>query len=115
MMKRQISPAGYRVLVRLKETKKEKEEVSEGGIIMKIKTNKEMVAESRNVQEAYVIKIGPTAFQAFDDGHAWCKEGDCVLICRNSGDELYDIEDEQIYRIINDRDIQAVFEGEGLQ
>ena len=82
---------------------------------LRLKTKNRIKLEQRATQEAYVVAIGPTAFKAFDDGLPWCKVGDCVLICKYSGDDLDDVEEDEIYRVINDRDIEAVFIDEGLQ
>ena len=113
MLKRQIKPAGHRVLVKLKKINETKE-VTYGDkkIIVEIKTEKKLNAEKLSTQEARIVALGPTAFKAFDDGVPWCKEGDLVMICRYSGDDRTDIEDDEIYRIINDEDVQAIFVGE---
>lgn len=111
-MRRLIKPAGHRVLVKLKKIDEQKEVKSEGGLILEIKENKKIKAEKRATQEARIISLGPNAFKAFDDGQPWCKEGDLAMICRYSGDDLEDIEDGEIYRIINDEDVQAIFVGE---
>lgn len=113
-MSRDISPCGYRVLVRLKPVDQELEKKTESGIIIEVKQKSKIDREQRATQEAYVIKIGRTAWKAYDDGHAWCKEGDCVLIAKYSGDDLDDIREDGIYRVIQDRDILAVFNGEEL-
>lgn len=101
-------PAGFRVLVKLKKVNEAKEIKSAGGIVMEIKENKKINAEKRATQKAYVIAVGKTAWKGYDDGHPWAKVGDCVLICKYSGDDLDDVEEDQIYRIISDRDIEAV-------
>lgn len=114
MINRHVKPAGFRVLVKLKKIDESTEIKSDSGLVLEIKSKESIEREKRSTQEAYVMSLGPTAFKAFDDGRAWCKEGDCVLICKYSGDDLTDVEDGEIYRIISDRDIEAVFEGEGL-
>lgn len=101
-------PAGHRVLVRLKLEEEVKEVVSKGGIITEIKDNKIIEREKYATQEAHVVTLGMTAFKAFDDGEAWCKTGDLVLICKYSGDDRKDPDTGDIYRIINDEDIMAV-------
>jgi len=99
--------------VRLKKFEEIKEVKSEGsGIILEIKKESKLNAEKYATQEAEVMALGHTAFKAFDDGEPWCKVGDKVMICKYSGDDRTDIEDGEIYRIINDEDIQAIFEGE---
>lgn len=115
MKKRYVKPAGFRVLVKLKQIDQELEEVSDGGIITKVKTKTTRELEQRATQEAYIIELGPTAFQAFDDGRPWVKPGDCVLICKYSGDDLFDIEEDAVYRVISDRDIEAIFPEESIE
>lgn len=105
-----IKPAGHRVLVRLKETSKELEEKSEGGIIVEVKDNDKVEAEQRATQEAYVERLGFTAFKAFDDGEPWCKVGDLVIITRYSGEDREDPKSGEVYRIINDEDVIAIIE-----
>ena len=103
-----ITPAGYRVLVRLKKTDKKVDEVSEGGIILE--TNVDVEAHQYATQEAYVEKLGITAFKSFDEGDPWCKVGDLVLIAKYSGENRKDLKTGEIYRVINDQDIIAILE-----
>ncbi len=114
-MKRKIKPCGYRVLVKLKKIDEAEEVKSAGGIITEVRSKSKIDLEQQATQEAYVIGLGPTAFKAYDDGEPWVKEGDCVVICKYSGDDRKDIEEGEVYRIINDNDIQAVFPEEGLK
>lgn len=111
---RKVKPCGFRVLVKLKKIVPELEKKTEYGIIYELSTDQKEKLKQRATQEAYVMALGPTAFKGFDDGHQWCKVGDLVQICKYSGDDLKDIETDEIYRIINDADIQCIFEGEGL-
>lgn len=106
-MKRDIVPPGDRVLVRLKPV----EEVSKGGIILH-GTAKSAEKEQYAVQEAYVVRVGWDAWVLLGSGKPWCKVGDCVLIKKYSGEDLDDIEDGVLYRVISDEDIVAVFRGE---
>lgn len=105
---RKVKAPGYRVLVKIKPVEKEKETLSKGGLILEIKTDKQIQREQEANTEAYVVDIGPSAFKAFDDGTPWCKVGDCVLISRYSG-TLVEATDGDVYRMINDQDIQAIF------
>lgn len=111
---RNLKAVGHRVLVRLKQIDESLEEMSDGGIITKVKTKSRVDLEKQATQEAYVIQIGQNAWKAYDDGDPWAKVGDCVLISKYSGDDRHDIEDGEIYRLINDGDIHGVFEGEEL-
>ena len=113
-MMRKVKPAGFRVLVKLKKVAQEEEQKTESGIIVKVKTKSYIEREQRATQEAYIMDLGPSAFKAFDDGQPWCAVGDCVLISKYSGDDLDDIEEDEIYRIINDRDIEAVYPEDAL-
>jgi len=106
---RKVKAPGYRVLVRLKPMEKKTEVISKGGLILEIKTDKQLDREQEAMTEAYVVDIGPSAFKAFDDGAPWCKVGDCVLISKYSGTSI-DCQDEgNHYRMINDQDIQGIF------
>ena len=107
-MSRLVKAPGYRVLVRLKPLEKKKETLSKGGLILEVKTDRQHDREQEAMTEAYVVDIGPSAFKAFDDGRPWCAVGDCVLISKYSG-TLVEVDEEHIYRMINDQDIQAVF------
>lgn len=110
MMKRKVKAVGFRVVVKLK---KIEEKLTPGGVI--VRAESQMHKEKRATQEAYVVEVGPQAFKDFGDGEPWCKKGDCVLIAKYSGDDLLDVEDDEVYRVINDRDIEAVFENEELK
>jgi co-chaperonin GroES (HSP10) len=88
------------------------EKKSEGGIILEHKARAEINREHRGTQEARVVAIGPCAYADYGDGTPWCRPGDLVMICRYSGDDLDDIEDGEIYRVINDKDVMSVYEGE---
>ena len=63
--------------------------------------------ESRATVVAYVVKIGPLAYQDHDKfgGEAWCKEGDWVCIGRYAGSR-FQIEGGEV-RIINDDEVIA--------
>lgn len=110
---RQVKAPGYRVLVRLKPIEKIKEAKSAGGLILEYKSNQQLDREQEAMTEAYIVDIGPSAFKAFDDGRPWCKVGDCVLISKYSGTLVDAVEEGQIYRMINDQDIQAIFPEDG--
>lgn len=95
--------------MKLRKIDQEEYTTTDSGLITAVRTKSRIEREQRATQEAYVIECGPSAFKAFDDGEPWCKVGDCVLISKYSGDDLDDIEDDEIYRVINDRDIEAIF------
>lgn len=108
MMKRTLIPAGHRVLVKLY---KPKTEITSFGLEI-IKDERAKMAEKYATQEATVVAMGMNAFKAFDNGAPWCKVGDKVLICKYSGENREDLEDGELYRLINDEDIHGIFEGE---
>lgn len=108
-MKRKLVPAGHRVLVKLKQIEKEKEVVNDWGFVTEIKDERALEREQYATQEAYVMDLGITAFRGFDSGEPWCKKGDLVLICKYSGEDRKDLEEGEIYRIINDEDVIGVF------
>ena len=63
--------------------------------------------EARATVVAYVIKVGPLAYQDQDKfgGEPWCKEGDWVCIGRYAGSR-FKIEGGEV-RIINDDEVIA--------
>lgn len=100
---------GCKIIVKLKKTEKVKEVKSEGGILLEFKTERQVTQEAYATQEARVVAIGPAVCEDYTKG---LKVGDLVMICKYSGEDKSDIEDDEIYRVINDNDIHAVFEGE---
>lgn len=113
---RDLKPVGHRVLVKLKKNSDSDETyVMKNGIITEIRTERKKTAEKMSTQEAWIMALGQNAFKAFDDGSPWCKVGDLALICKYSGEDRSDIEEGEIYRIINDEDIEAIFKGEELK
>ena len=62
--------------------------------------------ESLATVVAYVVKVGPLAYQDENkfDGVPWCKEGDWVLIGRYAG-ARFSLEDDAEVRIINDDEV----------
>lgn len=109
-----VKAPGYRILVKIKPL--EKKDTFEGSMIVKPDTSKSRhQREQEAITKAYVVDVGPSAFKAIDDGEPWCKVGDCVQISRYSGTLIDDIEEDVVYRMINDQDIQAVFPLEGLK
>ena len=103
-----VEPCGFRVLVKLKKMNQEVEEKTESGIVFGIKTQQCLEWEQRGTQLAYVVSIGKSSWKGFDDGHPWCKEGDLVLICKHAGDDMDFVEEDEIYRVIADRDIECI-------
>lgn len=107
-MKRNLQPAGHRVLIKLKQSKKE---VTSFGLEI-VEDERVRQGKKYAMTEAKVVALGMNAFKAFDDGVPWCKVGDTVLVSKYSGETIEGIEDDEIYRLINDEDIHGVYVGE---
>lgn len=101
-MKRIPKACGYRLVVKLK---KVEERTASGIIIASARVEREQEA----MQEATVVDVGPEAFKQFGDTQ-WCKKGDLVLIQKYSGAIIPDIEEDEVYRVINDQDVWIRFE-----
>jgi co-chaperonin GroES (HSP10) len=114
MLKSKVKAPGYRVFVKLKKLETVKEVTSAGGIITEIKTDSQLEREQEAMSRAYVLSIGPAAWKDIDDGTPWCKPGDCVLINKYSGTLMKIGENNEIYRVLNDKDIQLVFPDDRL-
>ena len=95
-------PTGWRVLV-MPYMGKEK---TDGGVYIPDAAREK---EARATTVAYVVKVGPLAYQdpnKFGDGcEPWCKEGDWVCIGRYAGSR-FNIEGGEV-RIINDDEVIA--------
>lgn len=116
-MTRVVKAPGFKVLVRLKNIEKNKEEVSAGGIIMQLKSENDLELEQQGMCEGYVMDIGPLAgyINGIPEKHVPCRVGDAVLFHRYAGTLLEGMQDEFNYRMISDLDIQAVFPEEGIK
>ncbi len=55
-----------------------------------------------------VVKVGLSAWKAFDDGTPWAKVGDRVAISKYGGFVIEDPANKFQYRLINDEDVTAV-------
>lgn len=96
-----ITPAGHRVLVKVEEAEK----VTKGGIVIPDHL------QDRNTEASTIgtiVAVGPTAWQAFDDGTPWAQVGDRVAFAQYGGKKITDPETDETYRILNDEDIIAV-------
>lgn len=94
-----VDPAGHRVIIKPDSL----EEISEGGIVMAYVDKKR---QEGGIHTGTLIKIGPTAWKAFDDGVPWAKEGDRVYFAKYGGYEI-DHNGEK-YRVMNDEDVTAI-------
>ena len=99
LLERMPEPTGWRVLVLPYRGKG----VTEGGIQLVKET---VDRESLSTVVAYVLKVGPLAYQESDKygNKPWCKKGDWVLIGRYAGSR-FRLEDDNEVRIINDDDV----------
>lgn len=112
-------PAGYRIKVKLRDVESNydsdefgnKITKSASGLIVEVKKKRDIEREQFAVQVAEVIQVGLTAWKGFDDGEAWCKVGDVVLIAKYAGVNREDPITGDIYSIIDDRDIIAYQRG----
>ena len=93
-------PTGWRILV-MPYTGNDK---TDGGVYI---PDQVRLRVARATVVAYVIKVGPLAYQDQDKfgGEAWCKEGDWVCIGRYAGSR-FKIEGGEV-RIINDDEVIA--------
>ena len=96
-----IEPCGHRVIVKPDPV----EEISKGGIVVSVgdKKEREQAAQTTGV----IVAIGPTAWQAFDDGKPWAAVGDRVFYAKYGGWK-FDHEGVE-YRLLNDEDVTARF------
>lgn len=93
-----IIPVGHRVLVLPVEI----EQTTKSGIIITDMTK--MMEESAQTQGT-IIAIGETCWD--DQPSPWAKVGDFVMFGKYAG-VVYEGNDGQKYRVLNDRDIVAV-------
>lgn len=89
---------GFRVLIEPEEIK----EVTAGGIVLPEELIK---AERRATQTGTIVSIGPTAWQAFDDGEKWAKVGDKVHYSKYGGKLILDVDTGKELVVIADEDI----------
>lgn len=106
-----VEVCGFRVLVKI-DPPKERIEVPEAlkntGFQIEIPRQQE-AAEEVASQTGVIVKVGPTAWRAYDDGQAWAKIGDRIIFSKFSGKLIDNPEDEaNKYMLINDEDVQLV-------
>jgi co-chaperonin GroES (HSP10) len=113
IMNRHPRPIGSYILVRLKRIDEEKEVKTDWGFIERIREDSQIKREQRGTKEAYIVAIGEDAPNELG-GELGFKIGDLVLIAKYAGDDMDDVVDGEIFRIVNARQIQLVFDGEHL-
>ena len=107
MRKAVMNPCGHRVLVLPNIV----EETSDGGIIIHTdETSMKMEKAGNDI--GTVFRVGPNAWKAYDDGHAWAKEGDTVVYAKWGGVFVTDPDTDIEYILLNDEDIALVVETE---
>ena len=99
-----IKPCSYHVLVRPDVV----EEKTKTGIFIPSGTQqREQFAQVFGT----IVKIGPTAWNAFDSGEKWAEVGDRVAYARYGGFLIRDPETKEDFRLLLDKDIVAVVSG----
>jgi chaperonin GroES len=99
-----IDPAGHRVIIKPDPV----EEVSKGGIVLAHGADKKRKESGQHI--GVLVKIGPTAWKAFDNGEPWAHVGDHVYFAKYGG---YEIEHNgETYRVMNDEDVTAIIRSE---
>lgn len=97
-----IQPAGHVILVKPKVV----EETTKSGIVLATATQRSR--EHMGQTEATVIALGPTAYS--DQAQPWCAVGDQIIFARYAGTERVGA-DGEVYRLINDLDVKAIYTG----
>lgn len=98
-----IVPTSFNLLIWVPEV----ETTTESGIVMM--TDTEQKREQKGAGRGFVIAIGPTAWQEFDDGEPWAEVGDLVLFERYSGvTPPVDGLDSGFFRVMRDEAIIGV-------
>ncbi len=96
------APAGHRVVVKVDVV----EEQSKGGII-KYATNDAIDREQEACISGQLVRIGPNAWKAYDDGIPWAAIGDKITFAKFAGVSLKI--NGEMYRIMNDEDVTGIF------
>ncbi len=109
---RKAKAPGYRVLVRMSPLEEKAEVVSKAGIVLEFNSQKDLELKQQGMTDGWVMDIGPMAFK--ESKTPWCKIGDKVTIFKHSG-ILVDLKDEYTYRMVQDLDIQVVYQEEGIE
>ena len=97
-----ITPVGHRLLVKPDPI----EEKTVGGIY--ITTDVTRVRDEQAQTCGTVVAVGKNCWKAFDDGSAWCQEGDHISFAKYGGFVIKDPTDGVEYRLLNDEDVVAL-------
>lgn len=102
-----IRPVGYCVLV--KPDYEKEHDLGNGQKLVIAQSSRQGIA---SVDTGTVVAIGPTAWQAYDDGQAWCAVGDRIGYARHGGRIIKDPETDVEYVLIADADVRVIITGE---
>ena len=97
-------PAGHRVLVRPDDPP---EKIGSLFVPNWVKDNR----ATENIKGT-ILKVGMTAWKAFDEGLPWAKVGDRVAFAKYGGFILEDENTKEKFRLLNDEDIVAIWREE---
>jgi co-chaperonin GroES (HSP10) len=94
-------PAGFRILVKPDDPP---DKIGSLYVPMSVK-------ESRAVEnvKGVIVKVGMTAWKAFDQGKPWAKVGDRVAFAKYGGFVLEDEKTKEQFRLLSDEDIIAIW------
>lgn len=106
-----MQPSAFRALIQVVPINKVNEETSAGGIVLALKSNKDLEYEQEAYTIGYVLDIGPGCFSETPNT-PWFKIGDLVQFYKHSGvpvnKEAAGVKDEHFYRFVYDKDVQGV-------
>jgi len=106
-------PLFSKVVVRLDKIERKKEEVSEGGLILAIKSNEDLELEQEGMCYGTIVAMGP--YVGYRRGvpleviSSQVKLGNKVLLYKHAGN-LLESDDEYTYRAVEDLDLVTVIE-----
>jgi co-chaperonin GroES (HSP10) len=108
-----LEVCGFRVLVKVdppKERIKVSDDLKATGFQIAMSRDQEQAEEVAS-QTGVVVKVGPTAWKAYDDGRAWASVGDRIIFSKYSGKIIEHPETLERFMLINDEDVQLVVKG----
>lgn len=114
---RKAVPVFSKILVRLVPSDAKREEVSAGGIIIELNNERDLELKKQGMCYGHVVDMGPYVGcrRGVEERVIPCKKGDKILFYKHAGTLLEDLGDGNIYRILEDLDIEAVFPEEGIE
>ena len=97
-------PAGHRILVKPDDPP---EKIGQLYVPNSVKASRAV----ENVK-GVIVKIGMTAWKAFDQGEPWAKVGDRIAFAKYGGFILEDEKTNEQFRCLNDEDVIAIWREE---